>query len=52
MLAVARLINNTSTIRAVREFRERQNNEIAIKGCEYSTGNSDGPWAALEFAFL
>jgi hypothetical protein len=52
MLAVARLINNRSTIRAVREFRERQNDEIAMQGCEYSTALGDPLHLVFEFAAL
>jgi len=36
-LAVARLTNKSRTTRAVRVLRERQDNEIAIQDCEYST---------------
>jgi len=35
-------MNSRRMISAVREFRERKN-ETAIQGCEYSTGETDGP---------
>jgi len=38
MHAVARLINNSRTIRAVRDLRERQKSETLIPGWEYSIG--------------
>jgi len=51
MLAVARLINNRRTIRAVRDLRECHENEFAIQEPEYSTGNSGHRARRWEFAF-